>query len=426
MSAPAAAPVQAIAPERARALSEVEFIALMAMLVATIAFSIDSMLPALPQIGRELSPGNANAAQLVIVAFVFGMGLGTLFVGPLSDAFGRKNVMLGGAVLYCVGALAASVAPSLEMVLVARIVQGLGASGPRVAAQAMIRDLYAGRGMARISSFVMMTFTLVPAFAPLVGSVIIDLAGWRGLFAAFVLFSAAISTWLAIRQPETLPRSMRRPMRLTPLRLACREVLAHPNVRRSILMQTLIFGVLFGTITSVQQVYDISFDRAESFPVWFCVVALISGTASFVNARLVMRLGMLWLLRRALAAHLVLSVLLLVVWTTGMLPRDGLFGVFLLWQIGTFAMAGLTIGNLNAVAMQPMGHIAGMASSVTAAVSTVLAVVVAAAIGLSFDGTPVPLAIGAALCIALALLISRRLEEEPMDAPAEAVGQPAH
>ena len=424
MSAPADAPVQAIAPERARALSEVEFIALMAMLVATIAFSIDSMLPALPQIGQELSPGNANAAQLVIVAFVFGMGLGTLFVGPISDALGRKNVMLGGAILYCVGALAASVAPSLEMLLLARVVQGLGASGPRVAAQAMIRDLYAGRGMARISSFVMMTFTLVPAFAPLIGSLIIDVAGWRGLFAAFVLFSAVTSAWLALRQPETLPRALRRPMRLTPLRLACGEVLAHANVRRSILMQTLVFGVLFGTITSVQQVYDVSFGRAESFPVWFCIVALISGTASFVNARLVMRLGMLWLLRRALMVHFVLSIALLAAWSSGMFPGDALFALFLLWQIGTFAMAGFTIGNLNAVAMQPMGHIAGMASSVIAAVSTVLAVVVAAAIGLSFDGTPVPLAFGAAICIALALLISRRLEEEPMDLPA--MGQAAH
>ncbi|WP_299813642.1 multidrug effflux MFS transporter [uncultured Jannaschia sp.] len=419
MSAPPDAPVRAVAPERARALSEVEFIALMAMLVATIAFSIDSMLPALPEIGRQLSPGSANAAQLVIVAFVFGMGLGTLFVGPMSDALGRKNVMLGGAILYCVGALAASVAPSLETLLLARVVQGLGASGPRVAAQAMIRDLYAGRGMARISSFVMMTFTLVPAFAPLIGSLVIDVAGWRGLFAAFVLFSAVTSAWLALRQPETLPRAMRRPMRLTPLRLSCREVLAHPNVRRSILMQTLIFGVLFGTITSVQQVYDISFHRAESFPVWFCIVALISGAASFVNARLVMRLGMLWLLRRALTVHLVLSVGLLAVWMLDVLPADALFAVFLLWQIGTFAMAGLTIGNLNAVAMQPMGHIAGMASSVIAAVSTVLAVVVAAAIGLSFDGTPVPLATGAVICIALALLLSRRLQEEPMDSPSE-------
>ncbi|MEM7491425.1 MAG: MFS transporter, partial [Pseudomonadota bacterium] len=161
----------------------------MAMLSATIAFSIDSMLPALPEIGRALSPEAPNAAQLVIVAFVFGMGVGTLFAGPLSDALGRKAVMLGGAGLYCAAAIWAAFAPSLEALLLARVVQGLGASGPRVAAQAMIRDLYMGRGMAKVLSFVMMTFTLVPAIAPLMGAVIMAGFGWRGIFWAFVVFS---------------------------------------------------------------------------------------------------------------------------------------------------------------------------------------------------------------------------------------------
>mgnify|MGYP003671349089 CR=1 FL=1 len=146
-------------PRTERALSMPEFVALMAMLSATIAFSIDAMLPALPEIGRELSPGAPNAAQLVIFAFVFGMGLGTLFAGPLSDALGRKWVMIGGAVVYSIAAALATIAPSLEMLLAVRVLQGLGASGPRVAAQAMVRDLYAGRGMARVASFIMMTFS---------------------------------------------------------------------------------------------------------------------------------------------------------------------------------------------------------------------------------------------------------------------------
>ncbi|MEM7709797.1 MAG: multidrug effflux MFS transporter [Pseudomonadota bacterium] len=401
------------APPAARpTLSLVEFVALMAMLSATIAFSIDAMLPALPEIGATLSPDDPNAAQLVIVAFVFGLGLGTLFSGPLSDAIGRKAVMLGGAGLYCGAAAWAAFAPSLEALLLARVVQGMGASGPRVAAQAMIRDLYMGRGMAKVSSFVMMTFTLVPAVAPLLGAFIIAGFGWRGIFWAFVLFSGITGLWLALRQPETLSPGRRRPVRLASLVHAAREVLGHANVRRAIMVQALVFGILFSTITSVQPIYDRTFDAADTFPLWFGAVAIVAGSASFLNAKLVERLGMLWLLRRALGFHVVLSTGLGVAWSSGLLPDGARFPVFLLWQVGSFALAGLTVGNLNAIAMQPMGHIAGMAASVISALSTVLSVVIAAPIGLAFDGTPVPLMAGTALCGGAALWLATRLREE--------------
>ncbi|WP_339646637.1 multidrug effflux MFS transporter [Jannaschia helgolandensis] len=389
-----------------------EFVALMAMLSATIAFSIDAMLPALPEIGRELSPGAPNAAQLVIVAFVFGMGLGTLFAGPLSDALGRKWVMIGGAVVYSIAAALATIAPSLEMLLAVRVLQGLGASGPRVAAQAMVRDLYAGRGMARVASFIMMTFTLVPAIAPLIGAFIIAGFGWRGVFWAFVVFATISGLWLLIRQPETLPVGLRRPLRIAQLRAAVVEVFVHRNVRRAIIMQTLVFGILFATIISIQPIYEFTFGRADTFPIWFGLVALLSGGASFLNASLVGRLGMPYLVRLALASHLVLSLVLAAGWATGLTPEGWRFGLFVVWQVGVFAMAGLTIGNLNAIAMQPMGHIAGMASSVISAVSTIVAVFVAAPIGLAFNGTPVPLMLGVAVCAALGLLLARRLREQ--------------
>ncbi|MFO6465643.1 multidrug effflux MFS transporter [Jannaschia sp. KMU-145] len=389
----------------------VEFVALMAMLSATIAFSIDAMLPALPDIGAALSPLNPNAAQLVIVAFVFGMGAGTIFAGPMSDAFGRKRVMLSGAVLYCAGAVGAAFAPTLETIIVARVIQGLGAAGPRVAAQAMIRDLYMGRGMAKVASFVMMTFTLVPAMAPLIGSLIIAGFGWRAVFWAFVIFSVISGGWLALRQPETLPLARRRPLRLRPLATAFREVLGHRNVRLAIFIQTMVFGLLFSTITSVQPIYQDVFDRADSFPLWFGLVALLSGGASFLNARVVGRVGMLWMLRRALAGHLVLSLMLALVWVAGLLSGEAAFWAFFGFQVSSFALAGLTIGNLQAIAMQPMGHIAGMASSVISSMSTILAVAVAVPIGLAFDGTPVPLIVGSGLCAGVAFLMALALRD---------------
>lgn len=398
-------------PRASQALSMPEFVALMAMTSATIAFSIDAMLPALPEIGAALSPDAPNAAQLVIVAFVFGMGFGTMFSGPLSDALGRKRVMIGGAVIYSLAAAACTVAPNLETLLALRVLQGIGASGPRVVAQAMVRDLYAGRGMARVASFIMMIFTIVPAIAPLIGSFIILGFGWRGVFWAFVVFSLISSLWLLIRQPETLPVNLRRPLQIARLRAAAAEVFAHGNVVRAILAQTLVFGMLFATITSVQQIYATTFDRAETFPLWFGMVALLSGVASFANAALVTRLGMPFLIRVALAWHLALSLLLGLGWIAGIMPDAALFPVFVGWQVSVFAMAGLCIGNLNALAMQPMGHIAGMASSIISAVSTILAVFVAAPIGLSFNGTPVPLFFGVGICAALGLVLALRLRE---------------
>ncbi|WP_371154824.1 multidrug effflux MFS transporter [Jannaschia sp. 2305UL9-9] len=400
-----------IAPTRR--LSQVEFVALMAMLTATIAFSIDSMLPALPEIGATLSPDAPNAAQLVIVSFVFGMGVGTLFMGPLSDAFGRKPVMLGGLAIYATGAIIAVYAPTLETVLAARILQGFGASAPRVASQAMIRDLYAGRGMARVSSFVMMTFALVPAVAPLIGSGIITGFGWHGIFWAFVVFASLSGSWLMLRQPETLPDARRRSLDLGRLRGAAVEVLSHGNVRRAILVQTLVYGMLFATIASVQPVYDVTFGMGSSFPYWFGLVAVLAAGASFVNARLVGRLGMVVLLRRALGAFLVLSVVLGIAWVADLLPEALRFPAFFVWQVGSFGLAGMTIGNVQAIAMQPLGHIAGMAASVISAVATIAAVVVATPIGLAFDGTPVPLVAGVGICTAIALFLARRLEEEP-------------
>jgi predicted DsbA family dithiol-disulfide isomerase len=186
-------------------LSRGEFIALMGTIFATVAFSIDAMLPALPEIAAELTPEDANRAQLILTSFVLGMGIGTLVVGPISDALGRKRVILMGAALYLLGASLALIAPSLEMILLARVIQGLGAAGPRVVSLAMIRDLYAGRAMAQIVSYAMLIFTLFPAVAPLIGAAIIAGFGWRAIFVAFLIFSVVSVGWLTLRQPETLP-----------------------------------------------------------------------------------------------------------------------------------------------------------------------------------------------------------------------------
>lgn len=366
----------------------------MAMLAAIVAFSIDAMLPAMPEIARELSPDAPNNAQLIITSFVLGMGVGTFFAGPISDTFGRKPIVLGGVALYCGGAILAYLSPTLEGVLAGRFLQGLGAAGPRVVALAIVRDLYAGRGMAKIMSFVMMVFAIVPAIAPLIGVGIIALSGWRGIFVSFILFALILSAWLGLRQPETHPPEKRRPLRLRALTSAAREVVSTRVVVLSILVQSLSFGMLFGALSSTQQIFDITFDKADSFPLWFGLVALLSMAGSILNARLVERLGMHAIVRWSFAAQVLLSGLTVVLWSTGAFSIGALFVLFMIWKTSVFFQAGLTIGNVNAMAMMPMGHIAGMASSVIGSIATILGVVLAIPIGLAFDGTPLPAMIG--------------------------------
>ena len=395
------------APPAQRALSLPEFTAMLAMLFATIAFSIDAMLPALPQIAAELTPDAINSAQLVLTSFVLGMGVGTFVTGPISDATGRKVAITGGFFVYIGAAIIAANAQSLEALLIARFVQGLGAAGPRIVGLAMVRDLYSGREMARVTSFVMMVFILIPAVAPAIGQMIISVTGWRGVFWAFVLFGLVAAAWVNLRQPETLPPERRRPLRPAPLLAAAREVLANREVRIYIVVLTLGFGQMFALLSSAQQMFA-AYGQGPRFPMWFALMALLSGSGTILNARFVMRLGMRRLATDAYLMQICASALTLGLLVSGILTGGWAFAVIFLWSVSVFFMAGVTFGNLNALAMQEMGHIAGMAASVVAAISTVLAVAVAAPVGLMFNGTATPIVIATLLCSAIAWLLMRR------------------
>ncbi|WP_412505015.1 MFS transporter [Roseovarius sp. SYSU LYC5161] len=387
-----------------------EFVALMAMLVATVAFSIDAMLPAMSLIAQELSPDAPNRAQLIVTGFVLGMGTGTFLAGPLSDSFGRKPVIIAGASLYVLAAALAALAPSLELLIAARVFQGLGASAARVVPLAIVRDMALGREMARIVSFIMMVFTLVPAVAPLAGDGIMALTGWRGIFGGFVLFALFSTIWLVLRIPEPLPAARRLPFRIKPLTRAARDVLAHPALRLITAAQALCMTALFASLSSIHQIFTVTYDRAESFPWWFLVIAILSGVASLFNASVVLRLGMRRVVAGAMTALIGLTcIVLLYSAVTGgaNLP----FGVYLVWQATVFTHTALTLGNLNALALEPMGHIAGTAASIFSATATVGAVVLSVPIGLMFNGTPVPLFAGALVAVSLALGLMRYLRD---------------
>jgi DHA1 family bicyclomycin/chloramphenicol resistance-like MFS transporter len=399
-----------VTPEKP--VSQAEFVALMAMLFATIALSIDAMLPALPDIAASLTPDAPNAAQLVVTSFVLGMGIGTLFAGPLSDRFGRKRVILAGSGVYALAAFACYLATSLEALLAARVIQGIGAAGPRTVSVAMIRDLYSGRQMARIVSFAMMIFTAVPAIAPLMGQGIIALAGWHAIFLAYIAFSGLTMLWLGLRQPETLPLADRRSLRAADLWAATAELGRHRVILISTLLQALTLAALFATLSSIQPIFAGVYDRADSFAWWFALIAVLSMSGSLLNSRIVMTLGMRRVVRGTLAAQLAATLGALLAFAAGLDGTPG-FAVFLVWAVGLFAMMGLTMGNLNALAMEPVGHIAGLAASVISSLATVGSVLLAIPVGLAFDGTALPLLAGVAVLVALALGLSLKFLGEP-------------
>ncbi len=391
-------------------LGRTEFIAMMAMIMATVAFSTDAMLPALPQIGADLSPDSPNRAQLIVTSFILGLGVGTLIAGPLADRFGRKPVILFGATLYCFAAMLCFLSPTLDTMLVARVVMGIGSAAPRVLSVAMVRDLYSGRDMARILSFIMIIFTIFPAMAPAIGAMIMAFTQWRGIFVAFAIFAILSTGWLMLRQPETLPAKDRRPLHIKTLWAATHEVFAHPTARLSILIQTLAMAMLFTVLSSTQPVFDVTYGQGAHFHYWFAGISLSAISASLLNAKLVMRLGMRAIIKAMFLGQMALSAVMAIVVLMD-LPTTVELLFYVVWTASIFFQIGLTIGNLNTLALEPMGHIAGTAASLVTSTATVGSVIIAIPLGLSFDGSPLPFAIGffvlAAIAYWLTTLIRR-------------------
>ena len=391
-------------------ISTAEFVAIMAMLVATVAISIDGLLPALSIIAEELTPLRPNNAQIILSSFVAGMAIGTLIVGPLSDSYGRKPIIYGGAFIYILTSVVCVVSQSLELILVARFLQGVGASAPRVVAQALVRDFYKGREMARISSFIMIVFALVPAVAPLLGSFVMFAFDWRAIFFMFIAFVAISTIWMGLRINETISEENRVKFNLRNLVSAFREVLSHPLILIAVITLVFAYSILFVGIFLIQPVFERVFGRPETFPYWFAAIALLAASSSYVNARLVRRLGMRMLTNIAFRTQVGLSIAILLVFGLGYFDGEFGFFCFLFWMFSIFFQAGLTMGNLTALAMEPVGHIAGTAASLISAIATIGSVFLAAIVGQFFDGTPIAMIVGITLFASFGAVSAHRLK----------------
>ena len=367
------------------ALRPGEFVSLVALLMSLVALSIDSMLPALPEIGRDLGVLRRNDTQFVITAVFLGLGLGQIVLGPLSDRIGRRAAIHTGLTLFMTGCLLSMFAPSFEVMIAGRVVQGFGAAAPRVVTIAMLRDQYEGRQMARLMSFAMAVFILVPIIAPALGQAILWLGGWRAIFATIFAIAAIALAWFSLRQPETLPVSRRRPFSPVGIGRAVLEVLRTRSALGYTLGTGFVFAPFLAYLSSAQQIFQDAYRTGALFPFWFGLLALAFGGASLVNGRLVMKHGMRRLLK---AATLAVTLVAVVAWALAF-AFDGLppFWLFMAYLMTHFFCMGMVFGNLNALAMRPLGHMAGVGAAVVASLTAFIGVPLGTLVGQSFDGT---------------------------------------
>lgn len=395
----------AIATDGRRSIGRIEFIALMALLMSIAALSIDLMLPAMGDIRDQfgLDPDSTAVAGLV-TAFILGMALSQIVYGILADRYGRKPLIYAGLAIFLIGATASVFAPSFGFLLVARFVWGLGAAGPRVLALSIVRDTHEGSEMAKLMSFILAVFVLVPAIAPSIGAVLTDWISWRGAFGFAVVVALIVGIW-SLRLPETLRPEHRREIGFRSVVESARIVVTNRVTAMVTLGLSVLFGAFLSYIASSELIFTEVFDSGDSFPLIFGAVALVMGVGMLANSWLVGRFGLTTLINVMVVGYVIAATLMavLAVSTNG---RPGLWAfVFGLGLLVLFQ--SLLIPNLNTVAMIPMGAVAGMASAIIGTVSTGLAALIGAYIDRLFDGTVTPLSVAFAIAAWLTLLAVR-------------------
>ena len=365
-----------------------EFIALCAALVAVAAMSIDIILPALPALGAAFGIANQNDRQLVILVFTITFAVSQLFYGPLSDRFGRKPLIVFGLSLYLVGSVAALFVTNFNGLLAMRVVQGVGSAALQVVTLALVRDCFSGPAMGRVLTFIFTTFMLVPIIAPTVGQQIEFAAGWRGIFVFNAVAGALILFWMTTRLKETLKPEDRRSLAFGSLAGALGEIVTNRVTAGYALAATLTLISLFSYIISVQQIYGELYGLGSLFPYAFGASSIGVAIAALFSARLVRRIGMRPVAHGALAIFTLSGLTLLLLSLAGNPPFAVTFGLLSVCMMSF----GVLQGNVSAIALEPLGHIAGTASSLIGVATSTVANIVAGIVGQAYDGTVVPLA----------------------------------
>ncbi|MDX0719589.1 MFS transporter [Sinorhizobium medicae] len=378
----------------------VEFIVTIAVMTASIALAIDSMLPALPAIGRTLNVANANDTQLVIGVFFLGFGLSQIFFGSLSDTFGRRSVLLAGLALFSLSMFAASWVESIEALLLLRFVQGIGGAAVRITTMAIVRDCFGGREMARVMSYVMIVFMIVPIVAPTLGQLVIAYADWHWIFILIGVVGAALFVWALTRMKESLPREERLPLSVGAVLSGFRTVLTNRITCGYMIGMTLFTAVICAYVVSVQQVFGEVYNLSDWLPIAFEGTAGGIAVANFANGYFVRSFGM----RRISHTAMILFTVVAAIGYVLSLAGTPAFTIsYLLFSLLLMFFAVIAT-NFTAISLEPMGHLAGTATAITGFVSTTGGALIGGAVGQLFNGTLQPLFGGYALFGLLTIL----------------------
>lgn len=381
---------------------KLEFVALMASLMSIVALSIDALLPALPQIGDALGVVNHNDNQLLITMIFLGLGFGQLLFGPLSDSFGRKPMVYIGFVVFIIASIICVTTKNFEVMIIGRVLQGIGLSSPRSLALSMIRDSYSGDYMAKIISIVVMFFILVPIVAPTLGQFLISFFNWESIFYFNLIFGVLIMIWFLKRQPETLPKERRIKFTSSLFIDGTIEFFKHKQAVAFTFVSGFITGSFMVYLSTSQQIFQEQYNLAELFPYIFASLAISIGFATFLNSRLVVKYGMMRIAYLSCIAYAIISVLYVIIFWSGNNPSIYVLLSFFALQ---FFAVGFLFGNLRAIAMEPLGHIAGIGAAINGFISTVMAVPIANYIGGFVSTSVLPLFIGFSFFGVMSLLV---------------------
>ena len=382
--------------------SQFEFIALMASLMAMAALSIDALLPAMSVIGDVVGVTDAHDNQLLITMIFLGLGIGQLFFGPLSDSFGRKPLVYIGFLVFIAASFVCVFSTSLEMLVLGRIMQGVGLSAPRTLSYSMIRDLYEGDHMAKIMSFVTVVFIIVPTLAPAFGKFILDYFSWQAIFYFQIVFCILVAIWFGLRQKETLTKSSKTPFTKMLFISGFKTVVSYKSTMVFTLISGLVMGSFMLYLSASQQIFEQQYGLVDEFPYIFAGLALAFGASTFLNGKLVMKYGMEKLIKISLCTYTLTALVYVFLFFGEANPSLSLLITFLLAQ---FTSLGFLFGNLKAISLQPLGRIAGIGAAITGFISTLVAVPIGAFLGTFVHQTTMPLFVGFFVCGLISLIV---------------------
>jgi DHA1 family bicyclomycin/chloramphenicol resistance-like MFS transporter len=376
-------------------LSQLEFVALMASLMSIVALAIDALLPALNQIGLDVGIKHTTDNQMLITMIFLGLGIGQLIFGPISDSLGRKPIVFIGFGIFIIASFICVYSTSLEMMITGRIIQGIGLSAPRTISIAIVRDTYSGDYMARIMSFITVVFILVPIIAPALGKFVLDHYNWQAIFYIQLIFSIIVSLWFFVRQPETLLKSQRIKFTSHIFNDGLKELFKFKRTIGFTIISGFITGSFMVYLSTAQQIFQLQYNLTDEFPFIFAGLAISVGVATFLNGTLVLKYGMEKLITISLVAFFIISIVYIGLYYNT--PNPSIIVLLTFFGLQFFAI-GFLFGNLRALAMEPVGHIAGIASAITGFISTMMAVPISTVIGKFVIETSLPLFIGFAIC----------------------------